>query len=89
MHEVASVLAINGCERLSTVRCRRQVDFNLYGMGFIRFSRVLFRGALPATPLLPPHGWLHRTEMHHPGQSGPGPTLVDIASLVPSATATA
>ena len=49
-----------------------QVDFNLYGMGFIRLGKVLFRGALPATPLLPPRGWLHRTELHHPGQSGPG-----------------
>ncbi len=41
-------------------------------MGFIRLGKVLFRGALPTTPLLPPRGWLHRTELHHPGQSGPG-----------------
>jgi hypothetical protein len=52
------------------------VDFNLYGMGFIRLGKVLFRGALPTTPLLPPRGWLHRTELHHPGQSGPGACLV-------------
>ena len=51
---------------------RLQVDFNLYGMGFVRLGKVLFRGTLPSTPLLPPRGWLHRTELHHPGQSGPG-----------------
>ena len=58
------------------------MDFNLYGMGFVRLGKVLFRGALPTTPLLPPRGWLHRTELHHPGQSGPGlsPAPMSISS---------
>lgn len=36
------------------------MDFNLYGMGYIRLSKALFRGTLPAEPHPPARGWLNR-----------------------------
>ena len=37
-----------------------QVDFNLYGMGYVRLNKALFRGELPLEAGLPPQGWLGR-----------------------------
>lgn len=50
------------------------MDFNLYGMGFIRLSKALFRGALPVEACAAPHGWLHRECALDPAgmQSPPG-----------------
>lgn len=49
-----------------------QVDFNLYGMGYIRLSKALFRGELPAGASLPPRGWLGRDCYPDPAALNPG-----------------
>lgn len=56
-----SVAVVPGSSSLpssqATIWCCMQIDFNLLGMGLVRFDRVLFRGALPARAHPPAAGW--------------------------------
>ena len=59
-----------------SLMCRGlQIDFNLFGMGFLRLEDVIFRGAVPVSRSGKKPGWQEAESLTHKELSSSGRKL--------------